>query len=120
MNLLAQAPELLLLLQESNLIHVRQIQSMQIATSGADPRNQSDQHGRVSGPLGVSLHRGAVDKAFLKIIQPLLENRTQLHLMNQNTGLVAHRVEVLAEGAGGRQFQSKMFEPPQKANAGRC
>ena len=58
MNLLAQAPELLLLLQESNLIHVRQIQSMQIATSGADPRNQSDQQGRVSGPLGVSLHRG--------------------------------------------------------------
>ena len=82
MNLLAHASKLLLLLQEANLIHVRQIQSMQIATSGADPRNQSDQQGRVSGPLGVSLHRGAVDKALLKILQTPLENITQLNLMN--------------------------------------
>jgi hypothetical protein len=31
--------------------------------------------------------------------------------MNQTTGLVAHRVEVVAESAGGRQFQTQMFEP---------
>src|ERR1700751_1997163 len=31
--------------------------------------------------------------------------------MNQTTGLVTDRVEVLAQGAGGRQFQPKMFEP---------
>jgi len=80
----------------------------------ADPRNQSDQQGRVSGPLGVSLHRGAVDKAFLKIIQTPLENITQLHLMNQTTSLVTHRIEVVAQGAGGRQFQPQMFEPQSK------
>src|SRR6266481_3144212 len=89
----------------------RSIQSVQVAASGADAGEQSDQDGRVSGPLGVGFHRGAIDEALLKIIQTLLENRTQLHLMNQNTGLVAHRVEVLAEGAGRRQFQPKMLEP---------
>ena len=59
---------------------VRQIQPVQIASSGADPGNQSDQDGRISGPLGVSLHRGAVDKALLKILQASLENITQLKL----------------------------------------
>src|ERR1700726_2777077 len=111
MNLLAHAPEFFLLLQESNLIHVRQIQSVQVGASGADAGNQSDQDGRVSGPLGVGFHRGAVDEALLKIIQTLLDNITELHLMNQSTGLVAHRVEVVAEGTGGRKLEPQMFEP---------
>jgi hypothetical protein len=64
--------------------------------------NQDD---RVSRPLGVGFHRGAVDEALLKIIQTLLDNITQLHLMNQSTGLVAHRIEVVAEGTGGRQLE---------------
>jgi hypothetical protein len=71
MNLLAHAPQLFQLLQKSNLIHVRQIPSMQVAPSGADPGDQSNQDDRVSGPLGVSCHRGAVDEALLKIIQTL-------------------------------------------------
>jgi hypothetical protein len=62
MDLLTQAPELFLLLPESNRVHVRQIQSMQMATSGADTGDQSNQDDRVSGPLGVSFHRGAVDE----------------------------------------------------------
>ncbi len=45
-------------LQEANLIHVWKIQPVQVAPSDADPGNQSDQDGRISGPLGVSLHRG--------------------------------------------------------------
>src|SRR5580693_788877 len=73
--------------------------------------NQSNQDDRVSGPFGVGFHRGAVDEALLKIIQPLLDNITQLHLMNQSTGLVAHRVEVVAEGTGGRQLEPQMFQP---------
>jgi hypothetical protein len=71
MNLLAQAPELFLLRQESNLFHVRQIQSVQVAPSGADASDQSDQEGRVRGPLGVGFYCGAVDEALLKIIQTL-------------------------------------------------
>jgi hypothetical protein len=43
MNLLAQAPKLFLLLQEPNLIHVRQIQPVQIAPSVADPGDQFNQ-----------------------------------------------------------------------------
>jgi hypothetical protein len=78
MDLLTQAPELFLLLQESNRVHVRQIQSMQMASSGADTGDQSNQDDRVSGPLGISFHRGAVDEALLKIIQTLLEDITQL------------------------------------------
>ena len=111
MNLLAQTPKFFLLFQEANLVHVRQIQPVQVAASGADPRDQSDQDRRVSGPLGVGFHRGAVDEALLKVIQTPLENKTQLPLMNQATGLVAHCVEVLAEGAGGGQFQPQMLEP---------
>jgi hypothetical protein len=111
MNLLAHAPELFLLLQESNGIHVRQIQSVQVAPSGADPGDQSDQDSRVRGPLGVSFHRSAVDEALVKIIQTPLDNITQLYLMNQATSLVAHRVKVLTQGAGRRQFQPQMFEP---------
>src|SRR5271170_4097986 len=111
MNLLTQAPELCLLLQESNRVHVRQIQSMQIASSGANPGDQSNQDDRVSGPLGVGFHRGAVDEALLKIIQTLLDNITQLHLMNQSTALVAHRIEIVAEGTGGWQLETQMFEP---------
>ncbi len=85
---------------------------MQIASSGADTGgDQSNQDDRVSGPLCVGCHRGAVDEALLKIIQTLLEDITQLHLMNQSTGLVAHRVEVVAEGTGGRQLEPQMFEP---------
>ena len=72
MNLLAQATELLLLLQESNRVHVRQIQSMQIASSGADPGDQSNQDDRVSGPLGVGCHRGAVDEALDRLPLELL------------------------------------------------
>src|SRR5882724_9950674 len=102
MNQLTQAPELFLLLQESNRVHVRQIQSMQMASSGADTGDQSNQDDRVSGPFGVGFHRGAVDEALLKIIQTPLQNITQLRLMNQATGLVAHRVEVVAQSAGGR------------------
>jgi hypothetical protein len=102
MNLLAHAPKLFLLLQEPNLIHVRQIHSVQIAPGSADPGHQSDQNARVRGSLGVGLHRGAVDEALLKIIQTLLDNKTQLHLMNQATGLVPHRIEVIAQGAGRR------------------
>jgi hypothetical protein len=48
MNLLTQAPEFFLLLQESNRVHVRQIQSMQMASSGADSGDQSNQDDRVS------------------------------------------------------------------------
>ncbi len=59
MNLLAQASELLLLLYEPNLIHVRQIQSVQVAASGADASDQSDQDGRVRGPLGIGISAGA-------------------------------------------------------------
>jgi hypothetical protein len=40
MNLVAHAPELFLLLQESNLIHVRQIQPVQVAGGGANPGDQ--------------------------------------------------------------------------------
>jgi hypothetical protein len=68
MNLLVQASEFLLLLQEANRMHVRQIYSVQVAASGADSGDQSDQVGRISGPLGVSFHRSAVDEALLKII----------------------------------------------------
>src|SRR5207342_2932993 len=95
----------------SNRIHVRQIQSVQVAPSGADPSDQSDQEGRVSGPLGVGFYRRAVDEALLKIIQTLLDNITQLHLMNLSTGLVAHRIEIVAEGTGGWQLETQMFEP---------
>ena len=84
---------------------------MQVAASGADAGDQSNQDGRVRGPLGVGFHRGAVDEALLKIIQTLVDNITQLHLMNQSTVLVAHRIEVVAESAGGRQFQPQMYEP---------
>jgi putative transposase len=80
MNLLTQAPELFLLLQESNRVHVRQIQSMQTASSCTDTGDQSNQDDRVSGPLGIGFHRGAVDEALLKIIQTLLDNITQLDL----------------------------------------
>ena len=111
MNLLTQAPELCLLLQESNRVHVRQIQSMQTASSCTDTGDQFNQDDRVGGPLGVGFHRGAVDEALLKIIQTLLEDMTQLHLMNQSTGLVAHRVEVVAEDTGGWQLEPQMFEP---------
>src|SRR5277367_1173958 len=107
MNLLTQAPEFFLLLQESNRVHVRQIQSMQMASSGADSGDQSNQNDRVSGPFGVGFHRGAVDEALLKIIQTLLNNITQLHLMNQSSGLVAHRVEVVAEGTGGGNWSPR-------------
>src|SRR5271170_8037120 len=31
--------------------------------------------------------------------------------MNQSSGLVAHRIEVVAEGTGGRQLEPQMFEP---------
>ena len=44
---------------------------MKVAPSGADASDKSDQDGRVSGPLGVSFHRSAVDKALLNIIQTL-------------------------------------------------
>ena len=86
---------------------------MQLASSGADTGDQSNQDDRVSGPLGVGFHRGAVDEALLKIIQTLLDNIniTQLRLMNQSAGLVAHRVEVVAEGTAGRQLEPQMFEP---------
>src|SRR5271165_5383015 len=111
MNLLAQASELFLLFQQSNLIHVRQIPSVQVGASGADAGDQSDKDGRVSGPLGVGFHCSAVDEALLKIIQTLLDNITELHLMNQSTGLVAHRVKIVAEGTRARQLESQMFEP---------
>src|SRR4249920_1225791 len=111
MNLLTQATELCLLLQESNRVHVRQIHSMQMAASCADTGDQSHQDDRVSGSLSVGFHCGAVDEALLKIIQTLLDNITQLHLMNQSAGLVAHRIEVVAEGTGGRQLEPQMFEP---------
>ena len=101
---------------QANRIHVRQIQWVQTASSGADPGDQSDQNARVSGPLGVGFHRGAVDEALLKIIQTPLENITQLRLMNQTTGLIAHRVEVVAQGAGRWQFQSQMLEPEFERN----
>ena len=42
----------------------------------ADPGKQSDQDGRVSGPLGVGFYRGAVNQALLKIIQTPVENIT--------------------------------------------
>jgi hypothetical protein len=93
------------------MIHVRQIPSVQIAPHGADPGNQSNQDGRASGPLGVGFHRGAVDEALLKIIQTLLDNITQLHPMNQSTDLIAHRVKVFAESAGGRQLEPQMLDP---------
>src|SRR6202040_1561967 len=89
---------------------------MQIAASGTDPSDQSNQDGRVSGPLGVGFHRGTVDETLLKIIQTLLENITQLHLMNQSAGLVAHRIEVVAESTGGRQLEPQMFEPKSERN----
>jgi hypothetical protein len=82
---------------------------VQIASGSADPGDQSNQNARVSGPLGVGFHRGAVDEALLKIIQTPLENITQLHLMNKATGLIAHRIEVLAQGAGRWQFQAQML-----------
>ena len=50
---------------------LRQIPSVQVAANSADAGDQSDQDGRVSGPLGVSFHCGAVDEALLKIIQTL-------------------------------------------------
>jgi hypothetical protein len=90
------------LLQESNLIHIRQIQPVRVAPGGADPGDQSDRNAQVSGSLGVGFHPGAVDEALFKIIQTTLENITRLRLMNQATGLVAHRVgfslRVLAGG----------------------
>jgi hypothetical protein len=63
MNLLTQATKLFLLLQESNRVHVRQIQSMQMTSSRTDTGDQSNQDDRVSGPLGIGFHRGAVDEA---------------------------------------------------------
>jgi PAS domain-containing protein len=48
---------------------------MQMASSRADPGDQSNQDDRVSGPLGVCFHRGAVDEALLKIIQTRSANR---------------------------------------------
>jgi hypothetical protein len=84
---------------------------MQVAPTRADPGDQSNQDGRVSGPPGVGFHRGTVDEALLKIIQTLLVNITQLYLMNQRTGLVAHGIEVVARSAGGRQLKPQMFEP---------
>ena len=101
MNLLNQAPEFFLLLQESNRVHVRQVQSMQTASSCTDTGDQSHQDDRVSGTLGIGFNRGAVDEALLKIAQTLLDNITQPHLMDQSTGLVAHRVEVVAEVLAG-------------------
>jgi hypothetical protein len=44
---------------------------MQIAVSGAHPRDQSHQNAQASGALGVGLYRRAVDEALLKIIQIL-------------------------------------------------
>jgi len=85
MNLLAHAPEFFLLLQESNLIHVRQIQPVQVAAGGANPGDQFNQDGRVSGPVSIGFHRGAIDEALLKIIQTLLQNKTQLRLLNQTS-----------------------------------
>jgi hypothetical protein len=61
MNLLTQASELFLLLQESKLFHVRQIPLVQVIPSGADPGDQSYLHGRVSGSLPVSFRRDAVE-----------------------------------------------------------
>jgi hypothetical protein len=75
-NLLAISPQLLLLCRQSNRIHVRQIQSMQVGAGSADPANQSDQEGRVGRPLGVGFNRGAIDEAFLKVIQTPLQNIT--------------------------------------------
>jgi hypothetical protein len=54
----------------------------------------------------------------LQIILPLLDNITQLH-MNQRTGLVAHRIEVVAQSAGRWQLEpthstmmfQRMFPP---------
>jgi hypothetical protein len=82
MNLLAQLSEFFLLLQESNLIQVRQIQSVQVAPGSAHPRNQFNQDSRVRGPLGIGFHRSAVDETLLKIIQTLLQNITHLRLLN--------------------------------------
>src|SRR4029077_11804223 len=50
-------------------------------------------------------------KHFWKSSKPPLQNITQLRLMNQAPGLVAHRVEVVAQSAGGRQFQPQMLKP---------
>jgi hypothetical protein len=47
----------------------------------------------------------------LKVIQTLLQNITYLRLMNQPTGLITHRIKVLAQGAGGRQLEPQMFQP---------
>jgi hypothetical protein len=44
-------------------------------------------------------------------LSPQRLNITQLYLMNQSTGLVAHRIEVVAEGTSGRQLEPQMFEP---------
>ena len=49
---------------------------MQVGAGSADPANQSDQDGRVGRPLGVGFNRGAIDEAFLKVIQTLLQNIT--------------------------------------------
>ena len=75
-NLPAISPELLLLWQQSDWIHVRQIHSMQVGPSSADLANQSDQDGRVGRSLGVGFYRGAIDGAFLKVIQTLPKNVT--------------------------------------------
>jgi hypothetical protein len=40
-----------------------------------------------------------------------LENIAQLRLMNQATGLVAHGVEVVAQGACRWEFQPQMLKP---------
>jgi hypothetical protein len=37
--------------------------------------------------------------------------------MNQSTGLVTHRVEVVAEGTGGRQLEPQMFEPKSERDS---
>jgi hypothetical protein len=42
-NLLAHAPELFLLLRQSNLFHAQQIPSVEVAASGTDPGDQSHQ-----------------------------------------------------------------------------
>jgi hypothetical protein len=65
-NLSAISPELLLLCQQSDRIHVGQIQSMQAGPRSADPPNQSNQDSRIGWPLGVAFYRGAIDEAFLK------------------------------------------------------
>jgi hypothetical protein len=42
-----------------------------LPAGGANPGDQFNQDGRVSGPVSICFHRGAVDEALLKIIQTL-------------------------------------------------